>query len=224
MQRCGLLEQVHLFQRVVTHSNGPDFSLFIKLLHRGCCLFNWNKRVRPMNLIDVDIIGLQAAQRVINFVSDPRFTRVTKHLGLAPFQSDLRRNDDLFPLAILRQGPTYELFSASEPVGWSRIDERYPVLQRCTNRFERLAFISSTPHETSDRPGTQTDARYLTIQTFDCCIFHRTRTSGRVFLMVDVIILSRRLRRPRESLRAYLSLPKYHDRQRSFGHRIYQTS
>ena len=64
-----------------------------------------------MNLIDVDVIGLQAAQRVINFVRDPRSSRVAKQLGPAPLQSDLRRNDDLFSLAILRQGPTDDLFS-----------------------------------------------------------------------------------------------------------------
>src|SRR5215475_190570 len=165
MQGRGLLEQFHLFKGVVAHSDGADFSLFIKLLHRSRCLFDWNKRVRPMNLIDVDVIGLQAAQRVINFIRDPRPTRVAKQLGLAPLQSHLGGNDDLFPLAVLRQGPSYELFGSSEPVGRSRIDERYPLLQRRTNRFEGLSFIGSTPHEPSDRPGTQTDARYLMTKT-----------------------------------------------------------
>ena len=177
MQRRGLLEQVHLFQGVIAHPDSPDLSLLVKLLHRGCGLFNWNKRVRPMNLIDVDVIGLQAAQRVIYFVGDPRFSRVAKQLGAPPLQSDLRRNEDLFPLAISRQGPTDELFSASEPVSWRRVDESYPVLQRRADRFEGFPFIGSTPHGTTNRPGAQTDARYLTIQTLDCCIFHRTRTS-----------------------------------------------
>jgi hypothetical protein len=43
--------------------------------------------------------------------------------------------------------------------------------------------------------------------------------NGRFF-----IIWSRRLRGPREFLRVYLSLPKFHDRPQSFEHRIYQTS
>src|SRR6266550_2953392 len=40
----------------------------------------------------------------------------------------------------------------------------------------------------------------------------------------DFVILSRRLRRPPKLPRVYLSLPKFHDQQRSSGHRIYQTS
>src|SRR5437899_1703353 len=43
--------------------------------------------------------------------------------------------------------------------------------------------------------------------------------NGRFF-----IIWSHRLRRRREFPRVYLSLPKFRDRQRSFGRRIYQTS
>src|SRR6516164_8535273 len=114
-------------------------------------------------------MGLQSTQGVINFSHDPRPSRVAKQLGSAPLQSDLCRNNDFFPLAILRQGPTYELFSASEPVGRSRIDETYSMFQRPANSFDRLSFIGSTPHKTPDRPGAQTDARHLTVQTIQFC-------------------------------------------------------
>ncbi len=127
-----------------------------------------------MNLVDIDVIGLQAAQRVIDFFHDPRSSRVAKHLDPAPLQSDLRRNDHFFPFPIFRQGSTDELFGATEPVGRSRVDETYSMLQRCADRFERLLFIGSAPVKTPDRPGASTDARYLTIQTLHCCIFHRT--------------------------------------------------
>ena len=153
MQRRHVLEHAHLFQRVVAHSNRSNLSLFVKPVHRLCCFLYRNQRIRPVNLINIDVIGLQAAQRVIDFLHDPRSSRVAKHLISAPFQPDLGRNDHFFPFPIFRQGSTDELFSASEPIHRSRVDEIYSMLQRRADRFERRLFIGCAPHEATDRPG-----------------------------------------------------------------------
>src|SRR5262245_2237693 len=119
-------------------------------MHRRCGLPKRNQWVRPMNLIDIDIIGLQAAQRVIDLFQDSGAGRIAKNLFSEPVQSNLGRNDNFFPLAVLRQGSTDELFSTAKPVHWRRINKIYAALQRRVNRLERLLCVGSTPVETSD--------------------------------------------------------------------------
>jgi len=48
-----------------------------------------------MDLIDVDVIGAQAAQRIIDLPQDPLPGRISVDLAVAPFQSHLGRNDGL---------------------------------------------------------------------------------------------------------------------------------
>src|SRR5439155_310931 len=62
VERGRALKYVHLLQRVVAHSDGPDLALLVKLVHRRGGLLYGNQRIRPMNLVDIDVIGLQATQ------------------------------------------------------------------------------------------------------------------------------------------------------------------
>ena len=55
-------KDVHLLQRVVAHSDRPDLALRVKLVHRGGGLLYRNQRIRPMNLVDIDVIGLQTTE------------------------------------------------------------------------------------------------------------------------------------------------------------------
>lgn len=79
--------------------------------------------------------------------------RSAKNLVPAPFESDLRRNDDLFSLSVLHQCSTDNFFGLSQSIRGRRIDEVYPVIRCNSNGSERFLFICSSPHRPSDRPG-----------------------------------------------------------------------
>jgi len=58
VNRGDMSEHVHLFQRVIAQTDGSDLSLLVKLVHRSSGFLNRDQRIRPMNLIDIDVVGL----------------------------------------------------------------------------------------------------------------------------------------------------------------------
>jgi len=59
MQRRDAAKPFHLADRKIAHSDGADFSLPQQRVHRIRGLFDRNQRVRPVNLIDIDVVGLK---------------------------------------------------------------------------------------------------------------------------------------------------------------------
>src|SRR3984957_12716621 len=59
---------LHLGNREVAHADGTDFSLLVKRAHGLGGFLHRNQRIGPMDLVDVDVIGAQPAQRIIDFL------------------------------------------------------------------------------------------------------------------------------------------------------------
>jgi hypothetical protein len=92
VQRCHAAKPLHLFERKIADADGADFPLLEQHLHGCCGFFDRNEGVGPMNLIDVDVIGSQPAQRVLDLADDAASAGIAIYAAVLPFEPDLGRN------------------------------------------------------------------------------------------------------------------------------------
>src|SRR4029077_9264558 len=92
-KRRSLPEAIHLLRRKIADADGANFSLAAKGIERSCRLLERNRRVRPMHLIDVDDVGLEAAKRVLELIAQPRRRGVAQELAASPVKPDLGGDD-----------------------------------------------------------------------------------------------------------------------------------
>jgi len=63
-------KQFHVLWRVIAHANGSNLALPIKQRHGFGGFFYRDKRIRPVNLVDVDITCPETPQRILDFTQD----------------------------------------------------------------------------------------------------------------------------------------------------------
>src|ERR1700733_14020315 len=95
MQRRDAAKPLHLENRKVAHSDGADLALLQECVHCVSSLFDQNQRIRPVNLIDVDVIGSKPAQGVLDLAQDAGAAGIAEYPPVIPFQSGLGGNKDL---------------------------------------------------------------------------------------------------------------------------------
>src|SRR5216683_686533 len=61
VERRNSLESCHLFGGIIADADGADFALVI-VTKRGGGLFDGDVRVRPVHLIDIDVVRLETAE------------------------------------------------------------------------------------------------------------------------------------------------------------------
>ena len=95
MQRGHPAEALHLINGEIAHADGADLALLVKRAHRLGGFLHRHQRVGPMNLVDVDVIGAQTAQRIIDLLHDASSGCIPIDLAVAPFESRLGGDDRL---------------------------------------------------------------------------------------------------------------------------------
>src|SRR6266404_351891 len=139
-----LAEALHLGNREVAHADGADFPLPVKRAHGLGGFLHRHQRVGPMDLVDVDVVGTQAAQRIIDFLHDSGARRIAIDFSVAPFQSCFGGNDRL--TAHARESGADDLLGHAKAVHRRRIDQIDALMQSRVNGGNRFALISSSPH------------------------------------------------------------------------------
>ena len=114
-----------------------------------------------MHLIDIDAVGPQPAQRVLDLPQDPRAAGVASDLAVLPFQADLGGDDHVLAQAALGKRLADDLLGAAEAVDRRRVDEIDAVVERGADGGDRFRLVGAAPHPTADRPGAERDARGL---------------------------------------------------------------
>jgi len=114
-----------------------------------------------MDLVDVDDVRLQAAQRVLDLLDDAALAGVAVGFVVLPGQTDFGRDDGPLAAAILGESPADDLLGAAEPVDRRRIDEVDTAVERRVDCLNRFILVCPTPHPTADRPGSERDARHF---------------------------------------------------------------
>src|ERR1700720_3493086 len=92
MQRRHAAKPVHLADRKIADSDGADLSLPEQRVHRLAGFFDRHQWVGPVNLIDIDVVGSQPAQGVIDLPHDAGAAGVAKYSSILPFKSGLGGN------------------------------------------------------------------------------------------------------------------------------------
>src|SRR5271168_1199863 len=112
-----------------------------------------------MDLINVDHVRLQTAQRILDLLNDPGLACVAVGIAVLPGQSDFGRDHSLFAAAVLGQRLADDLLGATKAVNRRGIDEIYPAVERRMDRLNRFMLVRPAPHPTADRPGSKRNAR-----------------------------------------------------------------
>jgi len=103
-----------------------------------------------MHEIDIDVVGTQSTQRIIDLAKNSSAARIAVYLGVAPFQPGLGR-DHRLP-AHARNRLADDLLGYAKAVDRRGIDEVDALVQCRTNRGDRLAFVGSPPHPAAHCP------------------------------------------------------------------------
>ena len=62
VERRNSLESCHLFRGIIADANGADLALFVQFAKSGGGLLDGDARIRPVHLINIDVVSLQAAE------------------------------------------------------------------------------------------------------------------------------------------------------------------
>ena len=114
-----------------------------------------------MDLIDVDVIGAQPAQRILDLTHDPGAAGVAEYVSILPFESDLGGDEHARTQAPFGEGLADDLLGAPETVGRSRVDDVDAMLDRGADGGDGFRLVGSAPHPAADRPGAERDPRDL---------------------------------------------------------------
>ena len=111
-----------------------------------------------MDLIDIDVVGAQTTQRVIDLAHDSLAAPIAGDLSVLPFEPDLGGEDDL-RAKTAGEGLADDLFGTAEAIDRRGVDDIDSMGERGPDRRNRLGFIRSAPHPAPNRPGADGDAR-----------------------------------------------------------------
>ncbi len=114
-----------------------------------------------MDLVDVDVIGAQPPQPIVDLAHDPRAARIAKRLAVAPVDACFRSDQRAIAQARLGQGLAYDFFSVAETIDWGRVDDIDAMLQRGPDGRYRFSVIGAAPHPAADGPSSKCNARDL---------------------------------------------------------------
>ena len=114
-----------------------------------------------MDLVDVDVVGTQSAQRLIDLPHDPLPGRVSVDLAVAPFQAHLGGDDRPCAQPGSRDCLADDLLGHPEPVYRRRIDQVDTLFQSGLDGGDRFTLVGSAPHPAAHRPGSERHARHL---------------------------------------------------------------
>src|SRR5262245_28536919 len=131
---CHAAEPFHRLDGVIGHSNRADLSGVLKVKQRLRGLFIWCGKIRPVDLIEIDIAGAQAFQRLIDLVQDLPSRRVAEKCVAMPFQAQLGSYDDPVTTAPLGDCSANDLLRVPESVRGSGVDQCYAEIQRRVDR------------------------------------------------------------------------------------------
>src|ERR1700728_785706 len=150
---------MHLLRRVIAHTNRADEPFLAELLHSPRGFLDRDGQIRPVNLIDVDVVRAQATERILDFLPDS-FTRgVSRHRTIVPLESYFGRDEDLFPMAPLLNCLSDDFFRNPETINRCRVDQVDSVVKGGMNRSNRFSLVRASPHPAADRPCTECNSR-----------------------------------------------------------------
>src|SRR6267378_6120651 len=163
-------ETRHLFWRIVAHTDSANLALFVKLAKRPGGLLDRNKRVRPVHLVNIDVVGSETTQRILELLENALACGVAFDFALRPVDADFGGNDNAVSAAIL-EGVTHKFFRTTKAVDGRCVDQVDAQVECGMNGTDGFLLIRSSPHPAADGPGAQRDSGANEICTVDVDVF-----------------------------------------------------
>src|ERR1700693_3930141 len=114
-----------------------------------------------MDLIDVDVIRTKSTERILDFLPNAIGRGVSRNRTVVPFESNFRRDENLFPTSSLLNCLSDDFFGNAETVNRRRIDQIDPFVESGMNRANRFSFVSAAPHPTTNGPRALRNSRNI---------------------------------------------------------------
>src|SRR5215204_6398147 len=125
VELVGLLELGHLLRVEVRDPDVADLALLHQLLERARGLREGHVRVRPVHLVEVDVVGAQEAQAALHALTQPPWARVPQQgVALHP-QAAFGRQDHLVPIVLYLGFESFfqETLGDAKAVGLGGVEE-----------------------------------------------------------------------------------------------------
>src|SRR5271163_662915 len=161
LHRRHLAEGLDLRRTEIADADEPDLAGALKFRHRRRRFLNRHVGIGPVHLIEVDDVGAETSQRIVNFFMNASLAGVAERLSVLPVKADLGGDDDVLTPSALGQRLAHDLLRAAEAIGWRGIDQSDATIDRLVDDADRRRFVSSAPHPSADRPCAEADARNL---------------------------------------------------------------
>ena len=145
--------------------------LYVEFSQRGCCLFDGHQGVRPVHLIDIDVVRFEATQRILKLMENALARGVAFDFAIRPIESDLCGKDNALSTTTLAEGFAHNLFGAPTPVNGRRVDQVDALVKRSMNGANGFLLVASAPHPAADGPGAKCDSGTNEICTVDLDVF-----------------------------------------------------
>src|ERR1700719_1597183 len=122
MQRRYLSKFVHFGRTEIAHADRTDFTSSMQRAH-GFRDFRCRRiRVGPVNLVEIDDVGLQSAQGVLHLLNDARLSSIPKWLAILPVETRLRGDECPFAPTIHCKGLADDFLRMTETIDGSCVD------------------------------------------------------------------------------------------------------
>src|SRR6266478_4775354 len=164
-------ETPHLFGRIVANADSANFALFVEFTKSGGCLLDGNERIRPVHLVNIDVVCLETTQRILEFLENTLAGGVAFDLVIRPVDADLGGEDNALPAAVLAQGFAHDLFGTPIAVDGRSVYEIDALVECRMNGANGFLLVSSAPHPAADGPGAERDSGTNEICTVDFDVF-----------------------------------------------------
>src|SRR5271155_2516716 len=83
-------ETRHLFRPMIAQSDGTNLALLVEFTERGGCLLDGDERIRPVHLIYINVLRLETAERVLEFLENSLACGVSLNSAGGPVDAHFR--------------------------------------------------------------------------------------------------------------------------------------
>lgn len=156
----------------VTDADMPDFSGCFEPYEVPPGFLERRARVRPVDLVKIDIVCAQSFQAGFKFQGDVfRLVVVADAASAIELEAEFRGDDDFF--ADTSNRSTQQHFRVAEPIGRRRVEEIDAKINRRSDRGFGLVVLNKAPVFAADLPAAQSDRRHGEISIWEGKVFHR---------------------------------------------------
>src|ERR1700688_3581025 len=116
-----------------------DQALLKEGLHGPRGIFDRDGRIRPMDLIDVDVVRAKSTERILDLLPNAIARGISRNRTVVPLESNFGCDENLFPMSSLLNCLSDDFFRNPKTVNRRRIDQIHPLIEGGVNRSNRFS-------------------------------------------------------------------------------------